>query len=221
MTTGGTNFFPNVAAASRAIPNTPKQSTRFDVISYSNTTSCSPRSPIASEPTAALAYSGLSLKIYMPSGSASGYILELEPSSSIEHIIPYDSTPRSLPFLILKPSSDWPSLCELATCPPSRTTGTFCPSFTFGAPVTICTSVPSSSICTWHTTSLSASGCFSILLILPTIILSRFLSNSLYPSTFVPDKVIASVYSCALHERSGTYAFIHDNDVSIFIPHLS
>ena len=151
----------------------------------------------------------------MPSFAASGYISVLEPSSSIEHIIPKDSTPRSFPFLILNPFSLSPSLWELATWPPSNTTGTLSPSFTFGAPVTICTSVPSSSTCTWQTINLSASGCFSILLIFPTTILSRFLSNSLYPSTFVPESVIASVYSCAVHSKSGTYALIHDNDVSI------
>ena len=35
---------------------------------------------------------------------ASGYISLLAPSSSIEHIIPHDSIPLNLPFLILIPS---------------------------------------------------------------------------------------------------------------------
>ena len=151
----------------------------------------------------------------MPSAAASGYISVVEPNSSIEHIIPKESTPRSFPFLIFIPFSAAPSLCVAATRPPSNTTGTLSPSLTFGAPVTICTSFPSSSICTWQITSLSASGCFSILLIFPTMILSKFLSNSVNPSTFVPESVIASVYSCAVQSRSGTYALIHDNDVSI------
>ena len=40
------NSLPNVAAASRAIPMTPKQSTRLEVISYSKTTSCRPSASI-------------------------------------------------------------------------------------------------------------------------------------------------------------------------------
>ena len=62
--------------------------------------------------------------------------LEL-PSSSIEHIIPKDSTPRSFPFLILIPPSVFEPSCPPATRPPSKTTGTKSPSDTFGAPVTI------------------------------------------------------------------------------------
>ena len=74
----------------------------------------------------------------MPSGAASGYISVLEPNSSIEHIIPKDSTPRSFPFLILIPSGCGLSSCALpATRPPSNTTGTLSPSFTLEAPVTI------------------------------------------------------------------------------------
>ena len=70
--------------------------------------------------------------------------------------------------------SIYPSLCVSDNTTISNTTGTLSPSLTFGAPVTICTSFPSSSICTWQITSLSASGCFSILLIFPTMILSKF-----------------------------------------------
>ena len=151
----------------------------------------------------------------MPYSGASGYISLVLPSSSIEHIIPQDSTPRSLPFLILIPPGvifpSWPP----ATRPPSRTTGTLSPSFTFGAPVTICTlSVP---IFTWQMISLSASGCFSILSIWPITILSRSASSSVKPSTFVPVNVMASVYSCAVTSRSGTYVLIQDNEVFILV----
>lgn len=66
-----------------------------------------------------------------------------EPSSSMAHIIPADSTPLNLPFLILIPfSGRGPPSCPPATRPPSNTTGTFCPFEPTGildAPVTICT----------------------------------------------------------------------------------
>ena len=48
--TGGIKSFLNVAAASLAIPRTPKQSTRFEVISYSNTISSKPKAEIAEDP---------------------------------------------------------------------------------------------------------------------------------------------------------------------------
>ena len=47
---GGTNGFRKVAAASLAMPRTPKQSTRLEVISYSKTTSWRPRASTASSP---------------------------------------------------------------------------------------------------------------------------------------------------------------------------
>ena len=131
--------------------------------------------------------------------------------------MPKDSTPLSLPFFMLIPSSgrgppSWPP----ATLPPSSTTGTMSPSLTLGAPVTIwIVSEPTS---TWHTISLSASGCFSIFSILPTTIFSRFLSSLVKPSTFVPVRVILSKYSWSVHSSSGTYAFIHDNAEFIFPP---
>ena len=137
----------------------------------------------------------------------------------MEHIIPYDSIPLNFPFLILIPSSGrGPPSCPPATFPPSSTTGTLSPSFTFGAPVTICiTSFP---IFTWQIINLSASGWRSIFSICPTTIFSKFLSKQVYPSTFVPDKVMASVYSCAVISKSGTYALIHDNGVFILFPPL-
>ena len=130
--------------------------------------------------------------------------------------MPQLSMPLNFPFLILiPPATRLPGSCPPATRPPSNTTGTLSPSCTLLAPVTICTdSLP---IFTWQIISLSASGCFSILSIWPTTILERSASSSSYPSTFVPDKVIASVYSRAVTSRSGTYAFIHDNDVFILL----
>ncbi len=159
------------------MPSTPKQSTRLLVTSYSKFTSCSPSASTASEPIFKSAYAGLLLKIYSPSSGASGYISLLEPSSSIEHIIPNDSTPRSFPFLIRIPPGVFSPLWPPATRPPSSTTGTMAPSNTFGAPVTICTVSPSSLTCTWQITSLSASGWRKTLFTLPTTIFSKSASK--------------------------------------------
>ena len=133
----------------------------------------------------------------------------------MEHIIPFDSTPRSFPFLILIPPSVLLPSCPPATFPPSSTTGTLQPSVTFGAPVTICiVSVP---ISTWQMTSLSASGCFSMLFTCPITILSRSSSMFSYPSTLEPDNVMASIYSCGVQLRPGTKSLIHFNEVFIML----
>ena len=129
--------------------------------------------------------------------------------------MPLDGTPRSFPALILIPPGVIFPSCPPATRPPSRTTGTLSPSFTFGAPVTIW--ITSDPIFTWQMISLSASGCFSIFSICPITIFSRSASSLVKPSTFVPDNVIASVYSCAVTSRSGTYIFIQDNEVFIYL----
>jgi hypothetical protein len=127
--------------------------------------------------------------------------------------MPEDSTPRSFPFLILIPPGVFVPSCPPATRPPSKTTGTFAPSNTFGAPVTICSvSLPTF---TWQMTSLSASGCFSIFVTCPTTILSRSASSCSYPSTFDPESVMASTYSCTPQSSPGTKALIHFNDVFI------
>ncbi|MCY1439301.1 hypothetical protein D9M71_555330 [compost metagenome] len=72
--------------------------------------------------------------------------------------MPLDSTPRSLAFLILKsPGSSAPRVAK----------GIFRPGRTFGAPQT--TWKVSLPLLTWHTRSLSASGCCSVLSTSPTI----------------------------------------------------
>ncbi len=64
----------------------------------------------------------------------------LNPNSSIEQIIPFDSIPRNLTFLILK------SLPKVAL---GKATITFWPAATLGAPQIICkVSLPTS---TWQT----------------------------------------------------------------------
>ena len=52
--------------------------------------------------------------------------------------VPFDeSLQKKFPFLILIPPGVFFPSCPPATLPPSNTTGTFNPSFTFVAPVTI------------------------------------------------------------------------------------
>ena len=51
---------------------------------------------------------------------------------------------------------------------------------------------------------------------IPITILSRSASSFSKPSTFVPDSVMASVYSWAVTSRSGTYILIQDNEVFIY-----
>lgn len=78
-------------------------------------------------------------------------------SSDAEHSIPCDSTPRSLAFLILKsPGSSAPIMAN----------GILMPARALGAPQT--TWKVSAPLLTWHTRSLSASGCCSALRISPT-----------------------------------------------------
>ena len=67
------------------------------------------------------------------------------PSSSPEQSIPYDSTPRSFPFLIfLIPEGFFSSIAGFvsATVELSSATGVRMPSYTLEAPVTICKSLP-------------------------------------------------------------------------------
>ena len=165
----------NVAAVSRARPIMLMQSGRFEVISNSATFSSRPRTFVISSPI------GVSSdRISIPVARSSDI-----PSSSVEHIIPKLSTPRSFPFVIFTPPG------RVLLC---FATGTTAPSNTFAAPVTIWMGA-SSPTSTWHTTSLSASGCFSIFRIFPV---TTFLNSSAafsIPSTIEPDIVILCIYS--------------------------
>ena len=115
-------------------------------------------------------------KIKIPFLASLGITELSKPSSSREQSIPLDSTPRSFPFLIFTPP---------ATIEPWRATGTMALSKTFGAPVTICKT--SSPTFTEQTTSLSASGCFSIFSIFPTTILSKPSDGIITDSTWEPE----------------------------------
>ena len=144
-----------VAAASRARPIIERQSGRLEVISKSATYSSRPRMPLISAPT------GVSSgRNRMPLSHAYGTQPWSRPSSWNEHIMPFETTPRSLPLVIFTP----PGRVELC-----RQTGQISPtevSVTLGAPVTICTgsSVPTS---IWQIIRWSESGCFSTDRILP------------------------------------------------------
>ena len=87
----------------------------------------------------------------------------LTPSSLAEHNMPWLSTPRNLPSLILK---GWPSAPGGKTAP-TVAQGTRMPGRALGAPHTICSgwACPTS---TWHTRKRSASGCCSALSTKPT-----------------------------------------------------
>ena len=90
---GKRNGWPVNAASSRARPITLNQSGRFGVTSISKTVSPGPR------------YS----ENFFPTGASAGKISKPsspfgKPSSSVEHIIPCDSTPRSFDTLIAKPA---------------------------------------------------------------------------------------------------------------------
>src|SRR5690606_7074659 len=74
------------------------------------------------------------------------------PSSRAEHSRPEDGTPRILATPILIPPG---------SSAPTRASGTVSPCAALGAPHTICSGSPEPSS-TWHTRSLSASGCGAI-----------------------------------------------------------
>ena len=138
---GCLNAQPVSADTSRAIPLMLRQSARFGVIFSVNTVSSKSRYSRMFAPTGASC--GRMCKPFTPSSG--------RPSSSVEHNIPFDTTPRILVGLILKLPGN---------TAPGNEHGTLMPAFTFGAPHTICINspVPAS---TWVTFKRSASGCFS------------------------------------------------------------
>ena len=138
---GCLNAQPVNADTSRAMPLMLRQSARFGVIFSVKTVSSKSRYSRMFVPTGASC--GRMCRPFTPSSGS--------PSSSVEHNIPFDTTPRILVGLILKLPGN---------TAPGNEHGTLMPAFTFGAPHTICTNspVPAS---TWVTFKRSASGCFS------------------------------------------------------------
>ena len=122
--TGRSRTAPN----SRARPTTLRASGRFHVTSMSNTVSgfSPPTTSRANAPVGASAGSSM-MPSWLPPGRASSFELQS---------IPNDSTPRSFPFLILKPPS--------GTTAPILASTLFMPARQLGAPHTTCTvSLPS------------------------------------------------------------------------------
>ena len=109
-----------------------------------------------------------------------------KPSSSSAQIIPWLSSPRIFPFLILKPT---PSSSYKVV--PIVATGTFWPAATLGAPQTICTGspVPKSTVVIFNR---SAFGCWTHVNTSPTKMPSKLpLIDSFVsiPSTSKPRSV--------------------------------
>src|SRR5699024_8945300 len=101
-----------------------KQSARFGVRSNSNTASFKFNRALTSSPIST--FSG---KIKIPSSISFGTYFSSIPISCKEQIIPFDSTPRNLTFLIFTfPGKTAPGLATI----------TFCPCLIFGAPHIIC-----------------------------------------------------------------------------------
>ena len=106
-------------------------------------------------------------------------ILSIKSISEAPQSMPCDSTPRSWPFLILKSPGN---------TAPTVATGAFIPTYTFGAPHTICNGsvVP---IFTVVTRKRSASGCCSTVKISPTTTPVKGLAAGVISSTSKPSIV--------------------------------
>ena len=135
----------------------------------------------------------------MPSSIAYGKSCVVKPSSASEQSIPFDSTPRSLPFLIFLP----PGSMELCSA-----TGTKSFSCKFCAPVTICSGSPAPTSI-WQIQRWSESGCLSSLSTCPTTTFSISLPSFSQPSTLEPLMVIASVNARIGISSSVTNSFSH------------
>ena len=142
----------HAAAKSRATPACERASVLFGVMPISRHASLS----IFNATAAGVPTSVSSGRIRIPSCEAP------RPSSSSAQIIPIDSAPRILLFLMVKASPD-----EGYNVVPTVATKTFCPAATFGAPQTICTGSPSPRF-TFVIDKRSASGCFAHSITCPT-----------------------------------------------------
>ena len=191
-----------LAAKSRAIPLTPNASGLLGVMAISTTAST---------------FSGSFFNSQLPYGSPispeeSSIIPSCSSDSSIslsEHIIPWLSIPRILPTPIV--------VSIPGTYTPGFATTTKIPSLAFGAPQIIC--VSPLSVSTLQTRNLSASSCFSALIIFPIVKSFSFLMGSLTSSTSRPKSVKASTTSsneavvlrCSFNQENVNFiVLVHD-----------
>ena len=167
---GGFTSWRQMTPTSRATPARLRQSPRLGVRSTSMMVSSKSRYSRKLVPTGASAGSGMS-----PSE------LSARPSSEAEQSIPMETTPRSFDFLILK------SPGSLA---PINAVGATIPSWTLGAPQTICSgSSAAVATSTVQTLSLSASGWASILSTRPTTTPLNSAATGSTPSSSSPAMV--------------------------------
>ena len=172
-TSGRRKALPVRACTSRAMPKRLRQSERLGVTSKSIITSSSPVALAKAVPVVRS-----SLRTIIPSW------LSLSPSSSSAQIIPRDSTPRILAFLICMP---------LGSVQPGSATATVCPAATLGAPQTmVLTSVPTS---TSQTVRRSAFSWGWQELTRPITIPSKRLPRAFTPSNSKPAMVNRSTNS--------------------------
>ena len=177
-------FLSYIAPTSYAIPNMLNRSPLFAVNSKSITWSFNFIYAIGSSPIGAS--SGNSC---IPALSSSVKNLLSKPSSAIEHIIPFETSPLIFPHLIVPPGN-WA---------PSNATITLIPFLAFGAPQTISsTSFPTFTLqqCKW-----SESGCSLHSTISPITNFVAFTNFSAESYSF-PAFVIASAISFTLNSLS-------------------
>ena len=193
-----------MAPTSRAMPIMDRQSGRLGVISQSSTVSELPRYWASGMPTGASAG-----KIQMPSWS-----LE-RPSSRAEQFMPMDTTPRSLPFLILT---------SLGSSAPIMAVTMWSPSLKFCAPHTICrgcgTPSPSTLLAptsTMVTHRWSESGCASLETTCAVTIRSNASPTVSMDSTSVPVRMNSRASS---EGSSGSSTMVESQSYETFISNL-
>ena len=167
LTSGNLTSAPVKAATSRAMPTILKASARLAVVAKSKITSFKPNRGRTSSP----GLRSSSVKICMPSESFS------KPNSVKEQIIPAEGSPRNLVGLSLR--------LIAGKYVPTVATGTKISARTLEAPQTILKGSPAP-ISTLQTLNLSALGCLSRWITLPTTTPSAFAPKSINSSNSNP-----------------------------------
>ena len=128
-----------------------------------------------------------------------------KPSSFSEHIIPNDSTPRTLACLISKPGNT----------APTKAHGALIPTRAFLAPQTIC-SGSAAPIFTLSSCNRSASGCFSALIISAITTLVNSAPTPSRPSTSKP-AIVNKWLNASVSIAGLVYSRNHCSENCIFI----